>query len=41
MQWVLVSGVPVMNPDGVDRDQKPGRAIHRTPPDSAAARVTI
>jgi dihydroorotase len=27
MQWVIVGGVAVLNPDGVDENQKPGKAI--------------
>lgn len=27
MRWVIVAGVAVLSPDGIDRNQKPGRAI--------------
>ena len=27
IDWVLVAGVPVKTPDGIDRDQRPGRPI--------------
>jgi N-acyl-D-aspartate/D-glutamate deacylase len=30
IDWVLVAGTVVKSPDGIDRDQRPGRAITPT-----------